>query len=49
MGRAAEVSRGYLEQAHPNLVEQSGHLHPHAYRHAFGMTSAETDVPVDVA
>lgn len=46
--RAADEFRSYLEQAHPALLAQSGHLHPHAYRHAFGTASAEADVPVDV-
>ncbi len=46
--RAAEAFKAYLEQAHPELVAQSAHLHPHAYRHAFGTASAEADVPVDV-
>jgi integrase len=46
--RAAEEFRTYLVQAHPALLAPSGHLHPHAYRHAFGTASAEADVPVDV-
>lgn len=46
--RAAEEFKAHLEQVHPELVVQSAHLHPHAYRHAFGTASAEADVPVDV-
>ncbi len=48
VGRAAAAFRAYLEQVHPELVAQAGHLHPHAFRHAFGTAATEADVPVDV-
>ncbi|WP_230753634.1 tyrosine-type recombinase/integrase [Ralstonia solanacearum] len=46
--QAAEGLRDYLELAQPDLTVQAQHLHPHAYRHAFGTTATEADVPVDV-
>ncbi|AZU59777.1 integrase (plasmid) [Ralstonia solanacearum] len=46
--RAAAAFRAYLEQVHPDLVAQAHHLHPHAFRHAFGTAATEADVPVDV-
>jgi len=46
--QAAEGLRDYLEQTQPDLTAQARHLHPHAYRHAFGTAATEADVPVDV-
>ncbi|MGC5887701.1 tyrosine-type recombinase/integrase [Ralstonia pseudosolanacearum] len=46
--QAAEALRDYLEQAQPDLVVQAEHLHPHAFRHAFGTAATEAGVPVDV-
>lgn len=46
--RAAEAFRAHLEQADPDLRAQAIHLHPHAFRHAFGTAGAEAGVPLDV-
>ncbi|WP_316047753.1 tyrosine-type recombinase/integrase [Ralstonia pseudosolanacearum] len=46
--QAAEALRDYLEQAQSDLVTQTDHLHPHAFRHAFGTAETEAGVPVDV-
>lgn len=46
--QAAEALRDYLEQAQPDLATQTEHLHPHAFRHAFGTAATEAGVPVDV-
>jgi integrase len=46
--RAGAAFRTYLEEADPALHTQARHLHPHAFRHAFGTTATEAGVPLDV-
>ncbi|RYP44802.1 hypothetical protein DL770_011459 [Monosporascus sp. CRB-9-2] len=46
--RAGEAFRAHLEQTDPDLRAQAIHLHPHAFRHAFGTAGAEAGVPLDV-
>ena len=46
--QAAEALRQDLERTHPELMAHTQHLHPHAFRHAFGTAATEAGVPIDV-
>lgn len=46
--QAAETLRQNLEGTHPELMAHTRHLHPHAFRHAFGTAATEAGVPIDV-